>query len=353
VKISNLTPLSVLLFRAGRGLSEGYRGDSFDGHTMWLSAGSYYLELATEERPLLYPVSLTGYRCGPDDEGAFHVTIRSSPKEFPTRLDDRLPEFIYIPSGTSLLGDRLNPREPHYVWLTGFFIAPFEVTNDEFRQFIASSNGYGDDANWIEEGRRWRATAASQSSALLPSGHPHYQRFGRDDQPVTWVTWYEAHAFCRWLTRTIGGNRWLFALPNEAEWEKVARGPDNFDYALGMTISDQEVSLYNWKKNPDALVTVVGVEDSRRLYRSNRFGVYHLSGNVVEWTQSVNRPYNREHPFADDDRNADETTGLRVTRGGSWYSASIAYLYIPYRDAFQREHCSQDVGFRVVARALP
>jgi formylglycine-generating enzyme required for sulfatase activity len=167
------------------------------------------------------------------------------------------------------------------------------------------------------------------------------------------VTWYEAHAFCRWLTRTIGGNRWLFALPNEAEWEKVARGPDNFDYALGMTISDQEVSLYNWKKNPDALVTVVGVEDSRRHYRSNRFGVYHLSGNVVEWTQSVNRPYNREHPFADDDRNADETTGLRVTRGGSWYSASIAYLYIPYRDAFQREHCSQDVGFRVVARALP
>lgn len=46
-------------------------------------------------------------------------------------------------------------------------------------------------------------------------------------------------------------------------------------------------------------------------------------------------------------------TGQRSVRGGSWYSASIAYLYIPYRDSFQPEHSNQEVGFRVVAKMLP
>ncbi|MDZ7292941.1 MAG: formylglycine-generating enzyme family protein, partial [candidate division KSB1 bacterium] len=49
----------------------------------------------------------------------------------------------------------------------------------------------------------------------------------------------------------------------------------------------------------------------------------------------------------------DDTAGLRVARGGSWYSASIAILYIPYRDAFQPEHSTQDLGFRIVAKLLP
>jgi hypothetical protein len=55
----------------------------------------------------------------------------------------------------------------------------------------------------------------------------------------------------------------------------------------------------------------------------------------------------------DDDRNHDDTAGLRVARGGSWYSASIAILYIPYRDAFQPEHSTQDIGFRIAAKLLP
>jgi formylglycine-generating enzyme required for sulfatase activity len=111
--------------------------------------------------------------------------------------------------------------------------------------------------------------------------------------------------------------------------------------------------LYNWKKNPDAPITVVGIQETYLKYRPNRFGLYHLSGNVVEWTLSINRAYNREHPYVDDERNHDDAIGLRVGRGGSWYSASIALLYIPYRDAFQPEHSSQDIGFRIVAKPLP
>jgi formylglycine-generating enzyme required for sulfatase activity len=142
-------------------------------------------------------------------------------------------------------------------------------------------------------------------------------------------------------------------LPAEAEWEKAARGPDDFDYGLGQFISDRESNLYNWKKNPDALVTVIGVRESTAGFRPNRYGLYHLSGNVAEWTQSINRPFNRERPYADDERNRDDASGQRVVRGGSWYSATIALLYIPYRDTFQPEISHHDLGFRIVVRPLP
>jgi formate dehydrogenase (NADP+) beta subunit len=93
--------------------------------------------------------------------------------------------------------------------------------------------------------------------------------------------------------------------------------------------------------------------DAARLALPNRYGLYHMSGNVVEWTQSISRPYSRLRPYVDDDRNGEEAKGLRVARGGSWYSASIALLYLPYRDSFQPELSNHDLGFRVVARLVP
>jgi iron(II)-dependent oxidoreductase len=261
--------------------------------------------------------------------------------------------FVYIPSGPFLLGDRLNPGEPHYVWLSGFYISPFEVTNAEFREFWHDPGGYADNVNWTPQGKLWKRVKRCEATVLLPPSDPEYRRFGQPDQPVALVSWFEANAFCRWLTRKLGGSKWIFALPTVAEWEKVARGPDNFDYGLGMTISDDQIPLYNWKKNPTAPVTLVGIRDSRVAYKPNRYGVYHMSGSVTEWTQSIFRMHTRDHPYADDDRNADDAVGPRVARGGSWYSASIALLGTPFRDAFQPEHTSNDVGFRIVARPQP
>ena len=218
---------------------------------------------------------------------------------------------------------------------------------------MEDTDGYANNDNWCEAGTKWKSTNRSHATALLKPADADYQRFGQRDQPVVWVNWFEANAYCRWLTKKVGNSRWLFSLPTDAEWEKVARGPDGFDYALGMTISDDEVSLYNWRKNPGASVTVVGIQSTRDSYMPNRYGIYHLTGNVAEWSQSVNVPYNRDHPYLEDERNHDETPGLRSARGGSWYSAAISYLYIPYRDAFQPEHCNQELGFRIVAKALP
>ncbi len=348
--VTNLAGAPAKLFQAGKRLEEAVEVAEFNGSPIWLSPGNYFLKVDINNQPLFYPVTIRGYRLGPDKDGSFLVTVRRHASGSPP---GNATTWAFIPSGNFLIGDRLNPREPHYLWLPAYFISAFEVTNAEFREFIRDPQGYADQVNWTEAGRKWKSENPSSATALLGESGIEFKRFGQDDQPVTWVSWFEAEAFCHWLTAKFGQGQWQFSLPAEAEWEKAARGPDGFDYGLSRMLSDEESKLYNWKKNPDAPVTVIGIEETRAKFLPNRFGLYHVSGNVVEWTQTINRPYNRERPYADDDRNRADSTDARVARGGSWYSASIALLGIAYRDTFQPEVRHHDLGFRIVARPLP
>ena len=352
--LTNLPGANVSLLKAGSSIEAAVVMPEFKPEGMWLSRGNYFLRVEQEGKLSFYPVPIVGYRGGPDKEGAFTVTIRPSFSPSPPRLLANLPEFVSIPSGHFMFGDQLRPSEPHYVWLTAYFMSPFEVTNAEFMEFIDDPSGYTNDANWTEAGKQWKKTNRSNATTLLKTANTDLKRFGQLDQPVVQINWFEANAFCHWLTLKIGGGRWIFGLPSEAEWEKAARGPDNFDYGLGMNISDDQVKLYNWRKNPGTQVTVVGWEETKRNYQPNRYGLYHMSGNVAEWTQSVYRTYNRQHPYVDDDdRNHDTTPGERVLRGGSWYTASIAVLYIPYRENFRPDVETPYLGFRIVARPVP
>jgi formylglycine-generating enzyme required for sulfatase activity len=351
--VTNLAGAPASLFKAGNDLQGATQLSAFDGQRMWLPPGNYFLKVDLPSGSAFYPVPIAGYRSGLDNKGSFVATVRQPPQASPPRPSAGSPEFAYLPSGNFLLGDRLNKRAPHHVWLPAYFMGAFETTNAEFKEFLNDPRGYADDANWTAAGSEWKAANKTKTSASLSQAEAGHKRFGQADQPVTQVTWFEAAAYCKWLTKKLGGGRWLFLLPSEAEWEKAARGPDGFDYALGQTISDDQVQLYNWKKNPDAPVTVVGVGDSRAAYQPNRYGLYHLSGNVAEWTSSAARPYNRNRPYDEAERNREDLTGLRVVRGGSWYSASIALLYLAYRDSFQPEISHHDLGFRIVARPLP
>jgi formylglycine-generating enzyme required for sulfatase activity len=354
VVVSEDESLSFTLYKAGETLEMAQAITITDSFPIWLSAGNYFLQVKHGENILYYPASILGYRSGPDRDGALAITLRRMPTEYPPRLLRELPECVYIPAGSFVIGDKHNPREPHYVWLPAYFIAPFEVTNAEFRAFQVAKDGYVDDANWSEEGRKWRSRNPSRALSTIKEGDTLWKRFGQPDQPVTEVTWYEAAAFCQWLTRKIGDRKWIYSLPTEAEWEKAARGPDHLDYGLSNVVSDREGSLYNWKKNPDAPITVVGIGVSQSKYRPNRYGLYHTSGNVAEWTLSIHQPYSRDNPYQDHDaRNRLNSTEMRVVRGGSWYSASTALLLLSYRDAFLPDVCSNEKGFRIVARRLP
>jgi iron(II)-dependent oxidoreductase len=351
LRISAGPGVRVRLLRAARTL-EAARPIPVPADGVWLPPANYFVEATGTTSPLLFPVTLAGLRRGPDQDGSFALTVRPPAPDVPPNPGADT-SFVLVPGGHFMIGDRRNPGEAHYVWTGSFFLGSLEVTNGEFRRFLRSSDGYEDPRNWTPDGWRWKTAHASKATAWMGRGEADYERFGGDDLPVVLVTWFEAHAYTRWLTRTYGGGRWWFRLPTEAEWEKAARGPDAFDYGLGMDLSERESPLYNWKKNPDATVTVVGLDGPGRAYRPNRYGIYHASGNAAEWTQSVHRPYNNDHPYREDDRNADQTPGMRVSRGGSWYSANVVRLHLAYRDEFLPNLSSNDLGFRVAAVRLP
>ena len=350
VVIANQTNVPLRLFKAGKSLAESVLVSAFDGNRLWLPAGNYFLEAGQQS---FYPVPVLGFRLGPEKDGELAVTVRATAVGLPPRLLPNIPDFVLIPSGHFLYGDRSNPQEPHYVWQQAFFISPFEVTNEEFKTFLSDPNGYHNNAHWTEDGKRWKAENKSSNSAQLPPTDTDFKRFGQADHPVTNINWFEAVAYCHWLTNKLGDKKWIYTLPSEAEWEKAARGPDNFDYGLGMNLSDAEVKTYNWKKNPSAEVTVVGWHETTANYQPNRYGLFHATGNVSEWTLSLQRQANREHPYVDDDRNQEPLGGARVVRGGSWYSASTATMHISYRETFEPAVHTPYLGFRIAARVNP
>lgn len=346
LKVRNPAGAALALHRAG-GALEAAAAVPLGGET-WLAEGRYFVEASLGRTRLFYPVAVDA-RSQPPEDADWTVTVRRPPREEPPVLETGGLGFAYVPGGDFLMGERGNPGEPHVVFVPGFHLAAFEVTNREFRLFLAARDGYDDPANWTAAGWARRSTGASQATARLTPADERYARFGRDDLPVVLVSWFEAAAYGRWLTRRIGGGRWLFRMPTEAEWEKASRGPDGFDYGLGMELSEAQAALYNWRKNPGAAVTLVGRDETRRSYRPSRYGIFHASGNAREWTQSVFRRMNAAHPWRDDGRNDEEPPGFRVTRGGSWYSASAVRLQLAYREEFQPELTSDDLGFRIAA----
>jgi formylglycine-generating enzyme required for sulfatase activity len=349
LRLLNPARAALALLRAGDTL-DGAAPEALAAGDTWLREGRYVLEARTPGWRQLFPVTIDASGRGPDEpEGTWTVTVREPPAESPPQLVAGGLGFVFVPGGSFVIGERTNPGQPHPVFVPSFHLGAFEVTNAEFRRFLSDAQGDDDPASWTEAGWRWRQAGHSQATARLVPGDARYLRFGRDELPVMLVTWHEANAYGRWLTRRLGGGRWLFRLPTEAEWEKAARGPDGFDYGLGMELSEPQAGLYNWRKNPDAPVTLVDLETTRARYRPNRYGVYHASGNAREWTQSVFRSYSQLRRYADDDRNHDATEGLRVTRGGSWYSASAVRLQLAYREEFQPELSSDDLGFRLAA----
>ena len=123
----------------------------------------------------------------------------------------------------------------------GFKIARFTVTNAEFAGFI-TAGGYNHEPWWTPEG--W--------TFLQPGGHPydnqeeriivprrwHHSAYNEPTQPVVGVSWYEAAAYCMWLTERGHQEGWLpnnaeIRLPTSLEWERAARGDDKRRYPWG------------------------------------------------------------------------------------------------------------------------
>jgi formylglycine-generating enzyme required for sulfatase activity len=219
-------------------------------------------------------------------------------------------------------------EQQHNVILAGYSIARYPVTVGEYRLFI-DADGYRGRKYWTEAGWSWRES--------IDRIQPEYWRdekwISNDRLPVIGVSWYEAIAYCNWLSEV---DRKKYRLPTEAEWEKAARGTDQRLYPWGNEFDSSVCNTSANKRNKTIPVDVLGPAGD------SPFGCADMAGNASEWTMSEYRPY----PYVGKDgRNDLEGMNLRVIRGGSWAKPALR-ARVSARGMNDPFFSDNDVGFR-------
>ncbi len=258
-----------------------------------------------------------------------------------TDLPDELEGFVFVERGTFWMGDEHEDlwescRPVHKVTLTyDFLIGKFQATFDEYDAFC-------DDTGRTK---------------------PYDMDWGRGPRPVINVSWWDAIAYCNWLSKKEGlprayddegnfldGNGSIttdpskvvgYRLPTEAEWEFAARGRTNqppYKYAGSSNVD--EVAWY-WE-NSQGKTWTVGLKEP------NAIGLYDMSGNVWEWCSDWFATYNsiaKTNPY-----NATPAWG-RVMRGGSWLNFA-SLVRVAYRSSSGPSLTFNNLGFRIT-RTVP
>lgn len=251
---------------------------------------------------------------------------------------DGLPSFqwVEIPSGPFVMGGegQLDAGPSHEAHVDAYRIARYPVTNAQYQRFI-EDGGYTDRWRhcWTGAGWAWKGDRREPEHYSSPFDLPNHPRVR--------VTWYEAVAYCDWLTEVKGT---VHRLPSELEWERAARGTDGRDYPWG---PEFDAGRGNFLETGLGVTSAVGLFPSGESPAdSNGLGILDGSGNVWEWCSTKGRDGYTE--TADDDL---EGSAVRVLRGGSFayfdFSARCAYR-------FRNDPVGFDfVGFRVVAPCEP
>jgi formylglycine-generating enzyme required for sulfatase activity len=155
-------------------------------------------------------------------------------------------------------------------------------------------------------------------------------RFTRDAQPVVGVTWFEAVAYCAWLSEAVGGS---WRLPSEAEWEHAACG------GLGASSSASASACRTaWGDSvPSGEIPEGPLEAPWEAGRGtpNGYGLLDMGTLVHEWCLDPLPPSSPGGP------------PRRASRGGSWRHA-VRWTAPSARSSLPPEYRYSDYGFRVL-----
>ena len=212
-----------------------------------------------------------------------------------------------------------------------------EVTRDEFDRFVRDEDhSLGDSCGiWDDEARlaRWLDPGALVEPA---------------DHPVVCVSWEDAQAYVKWLSKETGAS---WRLLTGEEWEYFARAGATTPFHTGQTISKSEAA-YGKKYSRGSPVPTRPVGS----FEPNDFGLYDVHGNVWEWTADcwVNNPAGSAVKRNDrlgggsrrDNEGADEDCPDKVLRGGSWRDDASA-IGLAARSAAAAGDRTAYYGFRV------
>jgi formylglycine-generating enzyme required for sulfatase activity len=260
---------------------------------------------------------------------------------------DGLPDIAWcdVSAGPFLMGSdkakdqRAYDRElpQHKVTLPAYRISKYPVTNAQYAAFVVAG-GYEERHYWTATGWRWKGNR---------TGPKKYGGvYDLSNHPVVMVTWYEAVAFCHWLTERLRetgkvGLGEEVRLPSEAEWEKAARGPEGRVYSWG---DDTDPNRAHYGETGIGTTSAVGCFSGG----ASPYGVEDMSGNVWEWCRTKWQESYRD--YRDDNELEDEAT--RVLRGGAFYG-SEGFVRCASRLGDVPNFWDSYVGFRVVVAPGP
>ena len=155
--------------------------------------------------------------------------------------------------------------------------------------------------------------------------------------PVVDVSWDDAFAYTRWLSKQTGKH---YRLLSEAEWEYAARGGSTTSFWWGARSGVSNAHCFDCKSDYNTSKSAkVGT------YKPNPFGLYDTAGNVFEWVHDC---YHRNYNDAPDDGSVWEggDCKVRVVRGGAYRSPADS-MRVENRDKFKSNKGQYNVGFRV------
>jgi formylglycine-generating enzyme required for sulfatase activity len=283
---------------------------------------------ATQTQPITRPVTVPATK--PTTKGVALPPLpdREYAKTFTLNIGNRIPlKLLLIRAGKLVMGspsDQLERKkdEPrHSVAITRhFYLAEVEVTREQYK-------------------------AAIDGKVPADLEDP--------EDPVTHVSWHDAVAFCKKLSKQTGR---MVRLPTEAQWEYACRAGTNTAFNTGDKFTRKnanfngkyiyglgDLTLQETTPWPVKLMAV-------RNFKPNPWGLYDMHGNVAEWCRDWYGPYRFEKD--DPQKQVKDPAGppqgtKRILRGGAWRTKPTTCRSAA-REAALPEDKADDIGLRII-----
>jgi|GEM_PF-792513 len=290
--------------------------------------------------------------------GKFKMGSGESAKDTAAFFNKTYRENFPADGGGGLEEDFFKNEHPqHDVSITKpFFMGMHHVTRGQFKQFVADT-AYKTDT---EKDKKLLAWGWDSNKKQFSNDKKYsWQNTGfkqTDEHPVVNVTWNDAVAFCKWLSKKEGQN---YRLPTEAEWEYACRAGTTTRYPTGddpksigkvgeladLTDVAVRAKIPDWKymiRGNDNYVFTSPVGKSK----PNAFGLYDMHGNAFQWCEDwYGDKYYAASPT--DNPSGPNSGTERVIRGGTWNFRPLGARSAE-RNKTEPDSRNCSAGFRVV-----
>jgi energy-coupling factor transporter ATP-binding protein EcfA2/predicted MPP superfamily phosphohydrolase len=182
-----------------------------------------------------------------------------------------LESFAPVCAGVYDLEEREKKKNKKTI--EAFELGRYPVTNQWFQRFV-DAGGYATENIWTDYGKSWLRSEQPRQPATWME-----RRYRCPNQPVTGVSWYEAVAFCNWLTEQ--DEKYRYFVPSAFQWQAAAAGNEKRTYPWG---DEAPTGRCNIRESKIDRPSPVGIFSGGCTPGNTEETIYDLGGNVWEWT---------------------------------------------------------------------